>query len=148
MRSNSNEFIDGIPFYNSGSFSSSRASAFKVIQHEDSSPKIIEDDDWEEEVKGTLVCGVSNVFKICIENDDSSQLLSEQIVRSSLILRLSIWPTIRMPTGSSTIPLINTLFLLSGRGHKEESNEIDFLVAQSLVNGRKFIQASEKLRAI
>jgi len=71
MRSNSNEFIDGIPFYNSGSFTGSRASAFKVIQHEDSSPKIIEEDDWEEEAKGTLVCGVSNVFKICIESEES-----------------------------------------------------------------------------
>jgi hypothetical protein len=53
-----------------------------------------------------------------------------------------------MPTGGSTIPLINTSFLFSSRGHIEESYEIDFLVAQSLLNGRKFIQASEKIRGI
>jgi hypothetical protein len=67
---------------------------------------------------------------------------------TDLVLQVSVWPTIRMPTGGATIPLINTSFLLATRGHVEESYEIDFLVAQSLVNARKFIQAAEKFRSI
>jgi len=51
-----------------------------------------------------------------------------------------------MPTGSSTITLININHLFDQRRHFEESKELDFLVAQSLLAGRKFIQASEKLR--
>jgi hypothetical protein len=44
-------------------------------------------------------------------------------------LQVSVWPTIRMPTGGATIPLINTSFLLATRQHLEESHEIDFMVA-------------------
>ncbi len=91
------------------------------------------------------MCGVSNTYRVLIESDEGS---TKESLLNQLCLKLSVWPTIRMPTGSSTIPLINTMFLFSSRGHVEESQEIDLLVAQSLVNGRKFIQASEKFRAI
>lgn len=83
----------------------------------------MDEEDWEEDVKGTLVCGVSNAFKIYI----SSEVL--EAANEQLTLSLYLWPTIRMPTGGSTIPLINTTFLLQSRNHIEESNEIDFLVA-------------------
>lgn len=49
IRSNSNEFIDGIPFYSSSSHSRKRTSVFKTTHAEDSSPQIIDDEDSEEE---------------------------------------------------------------------------------------------------
>ena len=84
---------------------------------------MIEEDDWDQEVKGTLVCGVANIFKIKV----SQEYLDN--TSDKVFLQLSVWPTVRMPTGGSTIPLINTSFLFSSRGHIEESYEIDFLVA-------------------
>ena len=74
--------------------------------HDDSSPHIIDDEDSEEEARGTLVCGVASTYKVIVENEDG---LSDTL--NLLCLKLSVWPTIRMPTGSSTIPLINTMFL-------------------------------------
>jgi hypothetical protein len=30
---------------------------------------MIEEDDWDQEIKGTLVCGVANVFKIKVSQE-------------------------------------------------------------------------------
>lgn len=117
MRSNSNEFIEGFPF-NSGSINARDNQNTKAEKFSCNSSLGVEEDDWDEEVKGTLVSGVATSFKIRVHNLD---------LDSSL--QLSVWPTIRMPTGGSTIPLINTSFLFASRNHIEESNEIDFLVA-------------------
>ena len=46
------------------------------------------------------------------------------------------------------IALINTSFLFATKRLEQERLEADFLVALSLISGRKFIQASEKLRKI
>lgn len=146
MRSNSNEFIEGFPFSTGNN---------QPQKHKESSQKPgnetfsvnsslnIDEEDWDEEVKGTLVCGCSNTFRIKVSHE-----VAELVLEDKICLQLSVWPTIRMPTGGSTIPLINTSFLFATRNHIEESYEIDFLVAQSLVNARKFIQASEMFRGI
>ena len=63
-------------------------------------------------------------------------------------LKIFIWPTFRLPTGSSVIALINTSFLFATKRLEQERLEADFLVSLSLITGRKFIQASEKLRKI
>jgi len=78
----------------------------------------MDEDDWDEEVKGTLVSAVSNTFKIKVTG-----------LAQESSLQLSVWPTFRMPTGGSAIPLINTSFLFASRNQIEESVEIDFLVA-------------------
>jgi hypothetical protein len=93
-----------------------------------SSINLDEDEDWQEEVKGSLVCGASNTFRIMVQGEYAESILS-----------ISVWPTIRMPTSSSSIPLINAAFLFATRNHIEEAHEIDFLVAQALLNARKFI---------
>lgn len=85
---------------------------------------MLDEDDWDEEVKGTLVCGCSNTFKLILSLDDFEQDSNDKVC-----LQLSVWPTIRMPTGGSTIPLFNTSFLFASRNHIEESFEIDLLVA-------------------
>jgi len=59
-----------------------------------------------------------------------------------------VWPTFRLPTGSSVIALINTSFLFASKHLEQERLETDFMVALSLISGRKFIQASEKLRKV
>jgi hypothetical protein len=86
---------------------------------------MLDEEDLEEEVKGTLVCGVSYTFKIRVSRE------FQEIIQTSekICLQLSVWPTIRMPTGGSTIPLINTSFLFSSKNCIEESYETDFLVA-------------------
>jgi hypothetical protein len=72
MRSNSNEFIEGFPF------SSTAIHTNQVRSHQlrskpgneaftcNSSEGLLDEEDWEEDVKGTLVCGVSNAFKIVV----------------------------------------------------------------------------------
>ena len=63
-------------------------------------------------------------------------------------IKLMVWPTFRIPTGSSAIALINTSFLFASKKLEQERIESEFLVSLSLISGRKFIQASEKLRKI
>lgn len=101
-----------------------------------------EEEEWEE-VQGTLVCGVANKFRVTFSQEDEGD--DDFDVQA---IHFFVWPTFRMPTGSSTITLINTNHLFDQRSYSEESQELDFLVAQSLLAGRKFIQASEKLRQI
>ena len=54
----------------------------------------------------------------------------------------------RIPTGGSSIALINTSFLFESKRLNQEKTEAEFLVSLSLISGRKFIQASEKFRRI
>ena len=63
-------------------------------------------------------------------------------------IKLFVWPCFRMPTGGAAIPLINTSFLFTSKHRYQETMEADFLVGLSLINGRKFIQATEKFRRV
>ena len=49
IRSNSNEFIDGIPYYSSSSHQNRRNSTVRKNATDDSSPQIIDEEDSEEE---------------------------------------------------------------------------------------------------
>lgn len=141
MRSNSNEFIEKLPLY-LGQSSSSKELKPRTLD----GPEVLEDEDEWEDVQGTLVSCVSRQFLILIEPSEQNPLASTGVELQAL--QFHVWPTFRTPTSSASIPLINTSFLLSSKGHESESEELEFLVAQSLLAGRKFIQASEKLRSI
>ena len=119
VRSNSNEFIEGLSAVSQPS-SSLRAKP-DTLSNGSSLNIVVGNDDFDEPVQGTLVCGASTQFKIIVES------AAEQC--TELVLQISVWPTMRMPTGSCSIPLINNSFLFAKRNHVEESHEIDFLVA-------------------
>ena len=75
-------------------------------------------------------------------NLDSKQRLARQIEQFKMAfhsIKLFVWPTFRLPTGSSVIALINTSFLFATKRLEQERLEADFLVALSLISGRKFI---------
>ena len=61
-------------------------------------------------------------------------------------VRLHAWPCFRIPQSNNLIALMNTSFLFAQHSHWEEKRDVDFLVALSLMSGRKFIQASEHFR--
>lgn len=63
-------------------------------------------------------------------------------------LKLHLWPTFRVPTAGSGIALLNVSFLFETHKMFAEQSEANLLVGLSLISGRKFIQASEKIRAI
>ncbi len=105
--------------------------------------------------------GISNQFTLYVsrnrEDDESSKAngleetpssidfskdLSKTLEKFRLAfpqLRLFVWPSFRLPTGSSVIALINTSFLFATKRLEQERLEADFLVALSLISGRKFI---------
>ena len=79
MRSNSNEFIEGFPFnqqhHSKDSHYHSRSDATNQKPGNESfscnsSLQIIDEDDWEEEVKGTLLCACAHTFKVVLSCDD------------------------------------------------------------------------------
>ena len=74
-----------------------------------------EEEDWEE-VQGTLVCGVANKFRVTFAREVEGD--SDLDVQA---IHFFVWPTFRMPTGSSTITLINTNHLFDQRSYSEES---------------------------
>jgi hypothetical protein len=130
VRSNSTEFIEGLSVASQPPHRSSRKP--DTLSNSSTSLNMMSGkDDFDEPVVGTLVCGASTQFKIIVE------ATAEQC--QELLLQISVWPTMRMPTGTCSIPLINNSFLFAKRNHDEESQEIDFLVAQALLNARKFI---------
>lgn len=104
MRSNSNEFIDKLPIYLHGIKE-------KVQQHILDSSRLIAEDDEQEDIQGTLVSGVSNQFRVTFTHDEEER--SDFDVQA---IHFFVWPTFRMPTGGSTIALINTNLLFTQRG--------------------------------
>ena len=69
---------------------------------------------------------------------------SEEIFQRAILsivkgIRLYAWPCFRIPASNTLIPLMNTAFLFESKGLKSEKQDIDFLVAMSMISGRKFI---------
>jgi len=54
-------------------------------------------------------------------------------------IKLYVWPTFRVPTAGSVIPLMNTSFLFESHKMTAEQSEANLLVGLSLISGRKFI---------
>lgn len=121
-----------------------------------------EEFDLKQDGKIILGNGISNQFTLYLSAqnsgsklDDSSGLLTpssngskKQLSLAKTLelfkmtypsVRLFVWPTFRLPTGSSVIALINTSFLFATKRLEQERLEADFLVALSLISGRKFI---------
>jgi hypothetical protein len=63
-------------------------------------------------------------------------------------IRVHAWPCFRVPPSNALIPLINASFIFETKGYKDEKRDINFLVALSLISGRKFIQACEIFRKL
>jgi hypothetical protein len=84
MRSNSNEFIEGFPFNQQSNTKENKKDQTKSRPGNESfscnsSINMLDEDDWDEEVKGTLVCGCSNTFKLILSLDDFQQDSNEKV---------------------------------------------------------------------
>jgi hypothetical protein len=54
-------------------------------------------------------------------------------------IRFHAWPCFRIPPSNALIPLMNASFIFETKGFGSQKKDIDFLVALSLISGRKFI---------
>jgi len=63
-------------------------------------------------------------------------------------IRVHAWPCFRIPPSNALIPLMNASFIFETKDFKPWKRDIDFLVALSLISGRKFIQACELFRKL
>ncbi|CDW83869.1 UNKNOWN [Stylonychia lemnae] len=63
-------------------------------------------------------------------------------------LRFYAWPCFRIPQANNLIPLMNTSFLFNQYRMLDEKKDVDFMIALSMMSGRKFIQAAEQFRKL
>jgi hydroxylamine reductase (hybrid-cluster protein) len=63
-------------------------------------------------------------------------------------VRVYAWPCFRIPPSNALIPLMNASILFEARKIWDQKRDIDFLIALSLISGRKFIQACEIFRKL
>jgi hypothetical protein len=91
---------------------------------------------------------VETTEKQTFNKKESEEIFHRAILSILKGLRVHGWPCFRMPASNALIPLMNTSFLFESKGLVKEKKEIDFLVALSLISGRKFIQACEVFRRL